>query len=158
MIYEWLAARLRALRRPAARIRGERPHVGPAAVFLMSAAAKVGATLATYPMLVVKSRLQAATRGTDARLRYAGVLDALRRIAAEEGAAGFYRGMRVKLTQTVVAAALMMTLKEEIYGRTHAALHAAAAVAGAGGGGGGGGAGGAKRAAVPAARGGRPGR
>jgi adenine nucleotide transporter 17 len=48
------------------------------------------------------------------------VWDALKRMAETEGIAGFYRGMRVKLAQTVLAAALMMMLKEEIYAATHA--------------------------------------
>jgi adenine nucleotide transporter 17 len=45
-------------------------------------------------------------------MRYEGVGDALRRMWASEGLAGFYRGMQVKLAQTVLAAALMMVLKE----------------------------------------------
>jgi adenine nucleotide transporter 17 len=111
-------ARARGLKRAA----GLKPRVGPAGIFVLSSLAKVGATLATYPMLVVKSRLQAANADTHDSLRYTGVADALRRMWAAEGLAGLYRGMRVKLAQTVAAAALMMVLKEEIYEWTHAAL------------------------------------
>lgn len=148
VLYESMAARLRDLRRPAAKAAGLKPRVGPLDVFLLSALAKVGATLCTYPMLVVKSRMQAVNRHTEGELRYEGVVDAVRKMARTEGMGGFYRGMQVKLAQTVVAAALMMMLKEEIYEWTRAALLAPSAVAsvaargkggaGAGGRGGGG--------------------
>lgn len=65
-MYEWMIARLRALRRPAAAALGRKPRVGPADVFVVSSLAKVGATLCTYPMLVVKSRLQVSGRGAGA--------------------------------------------------------------------------------------------
>lgn len=58
MLYEWMLARLRDLRRPAAKAAGRKPHVGALDIFVLSALAKVGATLCTYPLLVVKSRLQ----------------------------------------------------------------------------------------------------
>ena len=41
-------------------------------------------------------------------------MDAIRRIAAEEGVGAFYRGFGTKATQTVFAAALMFAAKEEI--------------------------------------------
>jgi len=48
-------------------------------------------------------------------MQYTGVLDAVKRMLADEGVAAFYKGMRVKLLQTVLAAALLMMLKEEIF-------------------------------------------
>jgi hypothetical protein len=45
-------------------------------------------------------------------MRYSGVADAVKRMWAAEGATGFFRGLTVKLYQTVLAAALMMMLKE----------------------------------------------
>lgn len=51
-----------------------------------------------------------------------GVLDGLRRLLSSEGLAGLYRGLRVKLYQTVLAAALLMALKEQVHGRTAALL------------------------------------
>ncbi|KIY94754.1 hypothetical protein MNEG_13207 [Monoraphidium neglectum] len=92
---------------------------------------------------------QAVNRHTEEGMRYEGVGDALRRMWASEGLAGFYRGMQVKLAQTVLAAALMMVLKEEIYEWTRALLLAPAAI--------GGGAGGGKGGAPAAARAGRTG-
>lgn len=103
-------------------------------VFVAASLAKMGATVLTYPVLLVKTRLQASgsrggkkprlTSGDDdgapkttfAREApsYDGAFDALRRIAREEGVAAFYRGMGTKMTQTVFAAALMFVTKEEI--------------------------------------------
>lgn len=105
-------------------------------VFLAASFAKMGATVLTYPVLLVKTRLQAsegrrrgradARDGTWRRSRsedfseekdfasYDGAFDAIRRIAREEGVLAFYRGMGTKMTQTVFAAALMFVTKEEI--------------------------------------------
>ena len=83
-------------------------------VFAAASIAKLGATVVTYPILLVKSRLQSQSKGMDASMRYDGALDALRRIAAEEGLGAFYRGFGTKATQTVFAAALMFAAKEEI--------------------------------------------
>ena len=81
-------------------------------VFLAASFAKMGATVLTYPVLLVKTRLQASEKKGTAS--YDGAFDALRRIAREEGVAAFYRGMGTKMTQTVFAAALMFVTKEEI--------------------------------------------
>ena len=70
----------------------------------------------------VKSRLQSQSKGTDASLRYDGAIDALQRIAKEEGLSAFYRGFGTKATQTVFAAALMFAAKEEIAKAVHVSL------------------------------------
>jgi len=62
-LYEWLVARwLDAKRAKAVRQYGS-PSVKLSAleVFCLSAAAKLGATVSTYPLLVVKNRMQART-------------------------------------------------------------------------------------------------
>lgn len=58
---------------------------GAGEFFVMSALAKLGATILTYPILLVKSRLQAASKHTHADLQYSGTYDALRRIWRKEG-------------------------------------------------------------------------
>ncbi|MEW5297348.1 MAG: hypothetical protein WDW36_000562 [Sanguina aurantia] len=87
-------------------------------VFLLSALAKLGATLVTYPMLLVKNRLQAMNNHTEEEARYTGVFDAIRRIYRLESFPGFYKGFQVKVMQTVLAAALLMSIKEQVYGTT----------------------------------------
>ena len=65
---------------------GAKPSPPTAAeFFLISAIAKLGATVLTYPLLVVKSRLQAANKDTHADLKYTGAIDAVTRIWKHEG-------------------------------------------------------------------------
>lgn len=88
MFYESVADRLKAAR-AAARQRsriasgGAGAQLSPvtltaAEVFFAGALAKLGATVITYPILLVKSRLQAMGKSTDQSMMYAGTLDALR--------------------------------------------------------------------------------
>ena len=90
-------------------------------MFVAGALAKMAATLLTYPVLLVKSRLQASSKSDDSAMRYDGTIDALRRIVREEGYGAFYRGMGTKMTQTVFASALMFAAKEEIVKATRIA-------------------------------------
>lgn len=48
--------------------------------------------------------------------RYAGTWDAISRIWREEGLGGYYKGMRAKLLQTALNAALMLMIKEQVRG------------------------------------------
>jgi len=135
-LYEWLLAR--AARRGRARalasaraggggkaavgaaLAAYRP--GPGTVFAVSAASKLGATVVTYPILLVKARLQAAGAHTSADRVYTGTADAVQRIWSEGGLAGFYAGLRPKLVQSILAAALLMSIKEEVSAGVRRAL------------------------------------
>lgn len=115
VIYEWLVARLAEWRRSTAVASNKVPgKPGAGEFFVMSALAKLGATILTYPILLVKSRLQAASKHTHADLQYSGTYDALKRIWHKEGFLGFYDGLRAKIVQSVLAAALLMSIKEEL--------------------------------------------
>uniref|UniRef100_A0A7C8ZDL7 Peroxisomal nicotinamide adenine dinucleotide carrier n=1 Tax=Opuntia streptacantha TaxID=393608 RepID=A0A7C8ZDL7_OPUST len=84
-------------------------------IFLLSAVAKLGATVVTYPLLVVKSRLQAKQRiGADKRHHYKGTMDAITKMIEYEGLSGFYTGMSTKIVQGVLAAAILFMVKEEL--------------------------------------------
>ncbi|KAL6503740.1 hypothetical protein OROGR_025663 [Orobanche gracilis] len=84
-------------------------------IFLLGALAKFGATVLTYPVLVVKSRLQAKQiTGGDKRHQYRGTLDAILKIIRNEGFYGFYQGMGTKIVQSVFAAAVLFMVKEEL--------------------------------------------
>ena len=84
-------------------------------IFALGATAKFGATMLTYPLLVVKTRLQVVSKDmADDRMRYRGAVHAIRSMAEEEGLGVFYKGIETKLTQTILAAALMFTVKEKI--------------------------------------------
>ncbi|KAL3732355.1 hypothetical protein ACJRO7_029078 [Eucalyptus globulus] len=84
-------------------------------IFLLGALAKLGATVVTYPLLVVKARLQAkqATTG-DKRHHYKGTSDAILKMIHYEGLYGFYKGMSTKIVQSVLAAAVLFMVKEEL--------------------------------------------
>lgn len=55
-------------------------------IFGIGAVAKLGATVMTYPLLLVKSRLMSASATTEAAMRYSGTWDALTRILRQDGA------------------------------------------------------------------------
>ena len=91
--------------------------------FIAGAVAKAVATMATYPLQVAQTllRTQPNAQGEarrDAGPRYRGVLDCLRRLLAEEGLPGLYRGVDKKLAHTVLTAALMFAVYEKIAART----------------------------------------
>lgn len=84
-------------------------------VFLLGALAKLGATVSTYPLLVVKSRLQAKQEiGGNISLRYTGTFDAIIKMIRYEGLPAFYRGMSTKIVQSVFAASVLFMVKEEL--------------------------------------------
>ncbi|KAH7566953.1 hypothetical protein ACOSP7_011403 [Xanthoceras sorbifolium] len=112
MIYESSLKHLRGKR--AASKQGLKT-VSALEVFLLGALAKLGATVSTYPLLVVKSRLQAKQEiGGNISLRYSGTIDAIIKMIRYEGLPGFYKGMSTKIVQSVFAASVLFMLKEEL--------------------------------------------
>ena len=155
-------------------------RVGPGEMFVLSALAKVGATFCTYPLLVVKSRIQTSRRENAAKvgaacrplpaggltrpagrsvrrllppsLAQATIPEQVRSILQREGLGGFYHGMGrccsaargpgcgspprppgtdgevggapagTKMFQSVFAAALLYTIKDELAARTRTAI------------------------------------
>ncbi|XP_061343547.1 peroxisomal nicotinamide adenine dinucleotide carrier [Gastrolobium bilobum] len=84
-------------------------------IFLLGALAKLGATVVTYPLLVVKARLQARqVKNADKRHHYKGTWDAIIKMIRYEGFYGFYKGMSTKIVQSVLAAAVLFMVKEEL--------------------------------------------
>ncbi|KAJ9673158.1 hypothetical protein PVL29_023023 [Vitis rotundifolia] len=112
MIYETSLKHLRAKR---AENKQGLKTVTALEVFLLGALAKLGATVATYPLLVVKSRLQAKQEiGGNISLRYSGTFDAIVKMIRYEGLPGFYKGMSTKIVQSVFAASVLFMVKEEL--------------------------------------------
>lgn len=97
-------------------------------VFLAGALAKVGATVSTYPLIVVKQRLQASASSSKMAAVAGGFKPSTLGIIADtlthEGPGGFFKGLRAKILQTALNAALMLMLKEELHGVSHRALTA----------------------------------
>lgn len=112
MIYETSLKHLRA--KHSASKRGLK-NVNALEVFLLGALAKLGATVSTYPLLVVKSRLQAKQEiGGNVSLRYTGTFDAIIKMIRYEGVQAFYKGMSTKIVQSVFAASVLFMIKEEL--------------------------------------------
>ncbi|KAK9168199.1 hypothetical protein Syun_000339 [Stephania yunnanensis] len=112
MLYETMLKKLRARR---AKRKEGNSGVTALEVFLLGAVAKLGATVVTYPLLVVKSRLQAKQETEeDKKHHYKGTHDAIIKMIHYEGFSGFYQGMSTKIVQSVLAAAVLFMVKEEL--------------------------------------------
>ncbi|CAL4921577.1 unnamed protein product [Urochloa decumbens] len=112
MIYETLAKRLQS--KHSGKQLPKR-NLTAMEVFLLGAIAKLGATVVTYPLLVVKSRLQAKQEiGRNVMSRYTGTIDAIIKMVRYEGFHGFYKGMGTKIVQSVFAASVLFMVKEEL--------------------------------------------
>uniref|UniRef100_A0A0D9VS97 Peroxisomal membrane protein n=1 Tax=Leersia perrieri TaxID=77586 RepID=A0A0D9VS97_9ORYZ len=112
MLYETLLKKLK--KRRASNLKGAE-GLTALEIFLLGAVAKLGATVVTYPLLVVKARLQAKqVIGDDKRHSYKGTFDAITKMIRYEGLSGLYKGMSTKIVQSVFASALLFMIKEEL--------------------------------------------
>uniref|UniRef100_A0A0D6R711 Peroxisomal nicotinamide adenine dinucleotide carrier n=1 Tax=Araucaria cunninghamii TaxID=56994 RepID=A0A0D6R711_ARACU len=120
MLYESLLKHIRAKR--ALNKQGSN-SISAVEIFLLGALAKLGATVITYPLLVVKSRLQAKQEtGCDKAHQYTGTFDAISKVIRHEGLSGLYKGMSTKIVQSVLAAAIIFMIKEELVEATRAVV------------------------------------
>ncbi|KAH6766545.1 Mitochondrial substrate carrier family protein [Perilla frutescens var. hirtella] len=112
MIYESLLKHMRSKRSAK---KQDSTNIKALEIFLVGAIAKLGATVCTYPLLVVKSRLQAKQEiGGNLSLRYSGTVDAIIKMIRHEGVRSFYKGMSTKIVQSVFAASVLFMVKEEL--------------------------------------------
>ncbi|KAK6933050.1 Mitochondrial substrate/solute carrier [Dillenia turbinata] len=120
MLYETMLKKLKERRASSVKTNN---GINALEIFFLGALAKLGATVVTYPLLVVKSRLQAKQHtGGDKRHHYKGTLDAILKMIRYEGLPGFYKGMGTKIVQSVLAAAVLFMVKEELVRGTRALL------------------------------------
>lgn len=89
--------------------------------FALGAIAKAVATVATYPVQVAQSKLRNSNKNlkaddekTSGIRRYKNTLDCLIKIFHEDGFFGWYKGLNVKLLQTVLMAAFHFLCYESI--------------------------------------------
>ncbi|KAI0320780.1 mitochondrial carrier [Amylostereum chailletii] len=101
------------------KVRGSSGVLTDVDFFMLGALSKLVATSATYPYIVVKSRLQA---GQEHAQRYQSALHGLRTIVDEEGFGGLYKGVSSKLVQSVLTAAILFAGQRRIYEMTKKAI------------------------------------
>ncbi|KAL9712685.1 hypothetical protein Ac2012v2_003922 [Leucoagaricus gongylophorus] len=85
--------------------------------FLLGALSKLIATSATYPYIVIKSRLQAGSN------KYKSSLDGLLTILREEGFLSLYKGINSKIIQSVLTAAILFAGQRRIFEVTKKAIN-----------------------------------
>ncbi|CAL0307606.1 unnamed protein product [Lupinus luteus] len=120
MLYETILGKLKKRR---VQSRNGSNAVTALEIFLLGAVAKLGATVVTYPLLVVKARLQARqVKDGDKKQQYKGTLDAIIKMIRYEGFYGFYKGMGTKIVQSVLAAAVLFMVKEELVNQIRSLL------------------------------------
>lgn len=83
-------------------------------LFGAAASSKALATVATYPYQVIKARLQQRFADAGARSEYGGFVGCVRRIAAHEGARGFYRGFGANILRVAPQSAITLTCYEAV--------------------------------------------
>lgn len=83
--------------------------------FLIGALGKLVATTLTYPYITLKSRMHVKKKEVgDEEAKELSMYQEIRRIIHEEGLEGLYRGLAVKLFQSIMTAAFLFYFKEEL--------------------------------------------
>ncbi|KAJ2845326.1 hypothetical protein J3B02_004712 [Coemansia erecta] len=85
--------------------------------FVLGAISKLCATSVTYPYILIKSRMQ-LKQSKNENERYSSLMDGLRKVIANEGIAGLYKGIESKLLQSVLTASLLFMSKEALFSYT----------------------------------------
>eukprot|EP00002_Diphylleia_rotans_P015215 TRINITY_DN2947_c0_g1_i1.p1 TRINITY_DN2947_c0_g1~~TRINITY_DN2947_c0_g1_i1.p1 ORF type:complete len:345 (+),score=68.15 TRINITY_DN2947_c0_g1_i1:58-1092(+) len=83
--------------------------------FLLGAMSKIVATIATYPLILAKTRLQTRKSDSDGLSSepYKGFLDVVTRILRAQGFFGLYAGMQTQLVKATINAALVFSTQQK---------------------------------------------
>lgn len=102
------------LLRAKARI-GTHASINALDIFILGAASKIIATIATYPIQTTKTMLQRDGSLYSQMGTLRGITQCIRDLLhSEEGVLSFYRGVNAKLVQTAATAALLFVLREKL--------------------------------------------
>uniref|UniRef100_A0A7S3PHQ4 ADP,ATP carrier protein n=1 Tax=Aplanochytrium stocchinoi TaxID=215587 RepID=A0A7S3PHQ4_9STRA len=97
----------------------ENPDLNSYDYLILGAAAKMIATLVTYPLQIAQAKMRAdagkETSHGEIKKTYSGTLDCLFKVFNDEGILGLYKGMDAKLLQTCLTSAFMFAFYEKIY-------------------------------------------
>jgi len=112
LLYEQLKTRLLERANANRTARGQPPttELSPTTYFLSAAAAKMFASIFTYPHEVARTRMREQARM--GAFKYKGMWQTIRLVAQEEGRQGLYSGMGVHLMKVVPNSALMFLTYE----------------------------------------------
>ena len=105
MVYETLKRHILAGRKPA--------EISPLTFFAVGAAAKAIATIITYPLQLVQTKMRHGHKYPDLSAD-AGATQLTAYILRKHGLSGLYKGMEAKILQTIFTAALMFMTYEQI--------------------------------------------
>ncbi|KAI9224375.1 mitochondrial carrier domain-containing protein [Blastocladiella britannica] len=86
-----------------------------AEVFITSAVAKLISTTLTYPILLLKSRMQIASNRANKDGTTPSMWTEIKSIYAADGWRGFFVGLRAKLWASVLASGILFTAKDDLY-------------------------------------------
>ncbi|KAJ2537443.1 hypothetical protein EV175_006724, partial [Coemansia sp. RSA 1933] len=92
-------------------------NLGSLDFFVLGAISKLCATSVTYPYILIKSRMQ-LKQSKNANERYSSLMDGLRKVIANEGIAGLYKGIESKIIQSVLTASFLFMSKEALFSYT----------------------------------------
>jgi len=115
MVYEYLKAVVEGAERRKNEKAENCVGLTPIQTLVLGAFAKSVATVATYPYITIKSRLQVRpdTSGDQSKV-YKSTSDAIIKIMRFEGFAGFFKGLSSKIVQSVLTAALLFLFQAQI--------------------------------------------
>ncbi|KAJ2393474.1 hypothetical protein GGI23_005034 [Coemansia sp. RSA 2559] len=92
-------------------------NMGSLDFFVLGAISKLCATSVTYPYILIKSRMQ-LKQSKNENERYSSLMDGLRKVIANEGIAGLYKGIESKIIQSVLTASFLFMSKEALFSYT----------------------------------------
>ncbi|KGG52381.1 hypothetical protein DI09_17p110 [Mitosporidium daphniae] len=75
---------------------------------------KISATVSTYPLQLLRSRLQDARGDTTGKLYNNGMLEAISRIYSREGVRGFYKGILTSFLKIVPSSMITLVVYEKV--------------------------------------------
>jgi len=87
-------------------------QISPVDIVTASAVSKGVASVCTYPLEVVRTRLQCQRTVAGADVYYKGMLDVCKKISSEEGLKAFYRGSGANMIRTIPASVITFGVYE----------------------------------------------